>query len=543
MFSDSVLRRRVHSALPPPSGLLRAYCASMQDLPNASPAAHLSRMNTQDTHSKMYDKLPTEVLIHVFRLLSPSRRRDIRITHVCRLWRELIRCTPEFWVAMVGAFDVQPIWKGPNAPEDPAFFFTFVQRMSSWPYSLSLRARNVPLLRRIRSEDISGLVSLRIHSCPDIPILLSLRLPALRLLKIIDHHIAVIPDSSLHIGLRRPRSDQFPTLTEVDAPTALFLPALAVSSLRRLTVSGAMRRPDVFQWAIRECAHLESLTIYDSPFPLAHCPSSAVHLPHLSTLVAYGSYTPSTNPVLQLLTYPTSAHVRLTLYGYRQSLHDVFPPQLDLQSSRTGRPVDHLACKCTVQKEYGLSGSSTSMTLAVCGSVEGTQTIAVSIEPSPWSASSSAALCGPSIVLHDIVALFVTSRGSLTQLDLHFDHPIAVTKDDWLLVLHAFPCITSLSVHINSCLNLLLVLRQELVCSDLESLSIEHSNGGGTHELLVRTIEARAARGYTRLRRLAVRHITRPGESAAVPSLSTARIARLKAVVDEVSLEEPPQSL
>ncbi|RDX45535.1 hypothetical protein OH76DRAFT_943969 [Lentinus brumalis] len=514
----------------------------MQDLQSTSPAADTSCIDGHALTPEIYGKLLPEILIHVFRLISPDRRRDIQLTHVCRLWRQLIHFTPEFWVDMLAGFDVQPIWTGPNAQEDPAFFFTLVRRTSSRPYSLSLRARNAPLLQRIRAEDVTGLVSLTIHSCPDIPIFLSLRLPALRSLKIIDHDIPVISDSSLASGLNSPRSDHFPTLTEVDVPTALFLPALAVPSLRRLTISGTMHRPDVFQRAIRECNLLDSLTIYDSPLLKSHLPTpskSAVHLPHLSTLVLYGGHAPSENPALQLLSYPTPARVRMTLYGYGQSLLDVFPSIRDLQSSRTGSPVDHLVCKCTMNNEYGWLGQSIpNMTLAVSGYVEGTQTIAVAIEPSPWSTSPGAgSLCGPSVVLQDIVALFSTSKGHLQQLDFHFDHPIAVTKDDWALVLHAFPCIKSLSVRINSCLNLLMVLRTEIVSSDLESLSIEHSNGRGMHELLVTTIEGRAARGNPRLRKLACHHIPRPGEKTTVPALSKARIARLKAVVDALSVD------
>ncbi|TFK85703.1 hypothetical protein K466DRAFT_587881 [Polyporus arcularius HHB13444] len=45
--------------------------------------------------------LPPEVLMHVFRCFQPTDRQCIRIAHVCRLWRSLLRNTPEFWVCLL----------------------------------------------------------------------------------------------------------------------------------------------------------------------------------------------------------------------------------------------------------------------------------------------------------------------------------------------------------------------------------------------------------------------------------------------------------
>lgn len=460
--------------------------------------------------------------------------------HVCSLWRQLILSTPEFWVSMVEGSFAQPIWKGPQEQEDSSVFFTFIRRTAPRLYSLPLRARNFPLLQQIPQDDISRLVGLRIHPCPDMSMLLSLGLSAVERIVIVDHHIVRVRESRLEMGLSAPRSSQFPKLVELTIPSALFLPALAVPSLRRLTVSGEIRDPDVFQRALRECGtHLEHLSFYDCPLlslllttPL----QPVVHLPRLSTLVAHGAYPSSGNPVSRLLTYPTSTRVYLSFYGYYQALRDIFPSQGGRYSSRTGHPVDRLVCNCTIQPGRSRWEPFPTMTLAVRGYVQETETIAVSVEPSPWSSSRGSTFCGPSIVLPDVVGVFSESRISLTHLVFVFHHPIAVTKDDWMLVLHSFPCITSLSVRIKSCLNLVRALREGGVCSALECLSIQHANGTGIHELFVATIEARAARGHPRLLRLAFRASQGPTEGG---NLSRARIARLQAVVDEVVLDEP----
>ena len=514
----------------------------MQALLAALPEVEQDR---RDNSPGIIGRLLPELLIHVFRVMDPRRRCDISVMHVCRLWRELILSTPEFWVSMVEGAFAQPIWKGPQTQENPEFFLTLIRRTAPRPYSLPLRARNVPLLTRFSQHDISRLVTLRINSCPDISILLSLRFPGLEQLVITDHHIAVIRGPGVEMGLSAPRIEQFPKLTELSVPAALFLPSLAVPSLRKLTVMGEIRTPDVFQRALRECKLLEHMTIYDCPLlpGLSHPPPThvAVHMPNLSTLAAYGAHPPSGNPVLQLLTYPPSTRITFSLYGYRQSLRDIFPSRAGVHSSEMGPPVDRLICTGTIQLRRSRWEPFTTMILGVRGYVQGTETATVTVEPSPWGPSRSNTFCGPSFVIPDIVNVFSSSKGSLTHLEFGFDSPIAVTKNDWDLLLRSFPCVTVLSVRVNSCRNFLRALREVGVGAALESLSIRHSNGTGIYELFVTTMEGRAARGNPRLSRLAFYRSKRSIEDEVSATLSQARIARLQVVVDELLVD--PASL
>ncbi|RPD61620.1 hypothetical protein L226DRAFT_612366 [Lentinus tigrinus ALCF2SS1-7] len=114
-------------------------------------------ISIQNTTVPLHATLPPEVLLNVFRHVSPTRRADIRLTHVCKLWRDLIHRTPEFWADMLGAKAVASRLDY-HESNTPLSLTTFIERSSPAPYKLNLY-EDLSILTKIPSH-ISRIYSL-----------------------------------------------------------------------------------------------------------------------------------------------------------------------------------------------------------------------------------------------------------------------------------------------------------------------------------------------------------------------------------------------
>ncbi|KAI0717856.1 hypothetical protein C8T65DRAFT_104654 [Cerioporus squamosus] len=400
--------------------------------------------------------LPTEVLIHIFRHLQPRSRRDIRVTHICRLWRLIIHRTPDFWVDMLSASESTT----PKTGEDPAPYLTFISRTTPLSYHLDFRGDSIALLEHIPSNDIARLTAIiyTFHGrlLRDIPQMLNLDFPNLRGLVI--HHTQTWYTFQLGTMLLEAtaRPEHFPRLHHLDVPAPLLLPCFAVPSLRSLTVGGLLRdstQLERFLHTLQQCSQLESLTARHCHMALPTLASSTVvHMPNISSLVVEGAGLALKNPVLRFVTFPSSTRWRVEdPYGY--PLSKLFPTPLP---AGTFSGLDKLFCKCAI--EYRPSHSS--LTVSVVGYVQGTPAVTITVQNTVWGLRYG--LSGPSVVLPALANLFAASSTTISALELHFDKHIGVAVDDWTDLLRAFPVMSHLDVHINSCRHLLRSLRQRV---------------------------------------------------------------------------------
>ncbi|KAI9060100.1 hypothetical protein FKP32DRAFT_1088264 [Trametes sanguinea] len=74
--------------------------------------------------SFIYRRLPPEILLRVSAYLRPSRRHDICLAHVYRVWRSLLQHCPSFWSDMLPLVDPTGTkWR----PHPTDWFLTFLQ--------------------------------------------------------------------------------------------------------------------------------------------------------------------------------------------------------------------------------------------------------------------------------------------------------------------------------------------------------------------------------------------------------------------------------
>ncbi|RPD76132.1 hypothetical protein L226DRAFT_397637 [Lentinus tigrinus ALCF2SS1-7] len=125
--------------------------------------------------------------------------------------------------------------------------------------------------------------------------------------------------------------------------------------------------------------------------------------------------------------------------------------------------------------------------------------------------------------------LFSNAR-LIRYLKIKLERGVSITQDDWFTILDAFRNLSSLIVRIDSCRNLLTVLRRDPSrWPRLRRLSISCKNGSGVHECLLSVVENRSREGL-RLKSLAF-----SGHGKKLP-VSEHRMRRLQGLVREVTM-------
>ncbi|TFK92549.1 hypothetical protein K466DRAFT_217663 [Polyporus arcularius HHB13444] len=187
----------------------------------------------QNTTVPLHASLPPEVLMNVFRHILPTCRSDLRLTHVCKLWQDLIYRTPEFWVDMLAVCAVT--WR----PIDHTTVPSYILRSSPLPYKLTITGEydfllDMPSLAS-RMSSLSVHVPRTINSIYHLAQLLHLHMPLLETMRCraYGENPSWLVD---RIQLPPPRGQNFPRLRKLalhgaDLPSR----ALAFPYLEELT--------------------------------------------------------------------------------------------------------------------------------------------------------------------------------------------------------------------------------------------------------------------------------------------------------------------
>nr|VWP00613.1 Amino acid permease family protein [Ganoderma boninense] len=482
----------------------------------------IRRLSTiHNTAAPIHAKLPPELLIQIFALVVPNHRDHIKLTHVCRAWRELILKTPEFWADMVLAS------RQPKRPTDFNWMIKFIQHSAPLTYALNA-GPNVPFLQSLESRGhLSRLSELSIR-LEDKFALLKLTMPSLETLRCaaIGHRFLDLPAPDFDHTMPS-ASHRFPRLRKLEClHGCLFAPSLAFPSLKVLIHYDRPLEFFLFLKGLELCVNLEELVLLNwtppiyppTPIPTLSLPCTVPHLRRCQIETCHDGVASCVHEFLSSVALPSNVHLLVESESVSRPawIIPTSPPPAVVQT------VDVARVKLSSDPSqgawhhevHGFAGDSECLTLTMCQTA--------------WGAMLTANDC--SSPLRSIADLL--SFGRLASLVLQFGSGNSVTVDAWLHVLAALPLLTDLTVRISSCRHLLRALRrpraegEAVLCAGLRRLSIASANGGGVHELLVMAIEWRTSLGL-RLEKLEYRNPT------SAP-LSENRLRRLQAVVPEV---------
>lgn len=480
----------------------------------------------------IHTKVPSEILIHVFRHIEPDAYQHIQLSHVCRLWRSAIHRAAEFWVDILRTIPVIDRAHGRQ------LFNDFFERTAPLPFGVSLRSGDLTMIRHLPNNHLLRLTFLSIafnrDYRADLLDLIDLKLPSLRHL-ICNYEMsrAVVDPPIAEIRNARP-SDKIPKLLILNIHGRCITPAFFVTSLRDLRIFGAaMVSPDFILNSLRTCPSLEKLTVED----LYEEPPGAQTLADLRPPIPMGRLrflTLSTlsgdafaSPFISHLDYPPTTQIKIIGQGTFLSsyLCHSSPPTSTPATSTIQRLVftitpnhDDILSSCEVEGSSDLAPSRLSVLLWY----------------GPWDFPAE----------HDHVSRFLdfpvifssSQAPALTHVTIRLERGLSVSYEDWHVVLGACPQIRHFAVRIASCRGLLRALRKYRLLPQLLTLSITCENGSGVHESLVSAIESRAAMDVSRLDELRfyTESLLRRMNVDTFPPFSTARLERLKIHVRDV---------
>ncbi|RDX45562.1 hypothetical protein OH76DRAFT_1407948 [Lentinus brumalis] len=464
--------------------------------------------------------------MNIFRHIIPTYSADIRFSHVCKLWRYLIHCTPEFWVDMLNSPDIN--WNRLGS-ERLSVLTSSIQRSAPLPYKIPISIR-MDMLQAIlpHAQRVSSL-SFMVTSASDLAAFLALDMPSLETLFVAgtDENIA---SEGLRLG-----TGAFPRVHTLRVTLSVLHPALAFSALRILIVHcGPDEGIGPLLDLLEACPQLQSLQLALSLNRHVHT-SVITHLevrPVISLPSLRHCYIIDNvyerpllmsiwvSTFLQQVHYPTTAHLRVICPLARYTRLSAFMP--------SSLPTPYI---CTLHAlevcfESLAPARPGEWRLLVKGYTDGSQSLDISMTDAKWS--DLARSSGPSDILFDLARSFSRAPSiSLTALRMDFDSGVSVVQNDWLLVLQVLPTLENLTVRVDSANNLLTVLRKNPgLCPGLRTLSITCDNGSGVHGALLTVVEHRAGEG------LGLENLTFRGNKAA--PLSDRRLERLRALVPNV---------
>ena len=259
----------------------------------------------QNASALFHQRMPSELLVEIFDQVHPSKRKGIRLLHVCRLWRSLALKTPGFWVSMLTNIlinEYDPLGRHPT--RNKRYIQAFAELSSPRPFAVPLNSR---LSCHVFAPHFSRISSLTIHitlgQAAKLYERLSLGMPQLKTLVI--KHILDLQDPLCDrddwnaLRLTQIPADAFKSLDELKLPSTFFIPLPPMPTLGRLVIGGCRCRkcnsvPDAAQTQsdifaiLRQCPALASVSIeattcgsHPRP-PLQQV--QPVHLPYLSIL-------------------------------------------------------------------------------------------------------------------------------------------------------------------------------------------------------------------------------------------------------------------
>ncbi len=512
----------------------------------------------------IHTTLSTDLITEIYRRVRPTTRWDIRVTHVCRTWRYAALSASEFWAGLPG---IRPSWGGysiEGGTRHREFLTALIKRSAPLNFDLYVKGPDIlsihPTLEEHSSRLISIFVTVDDRHVDTLRPLVLLNMPNLHTMTLgvphrRDKDGAFSERLRIELPLLPHMSDRFPRLHTLHIHGALVSPALFASSLRTLHMkgcgeyyhssydepcsSGRILSIDILLDALRKCPLLEELKVEKATIPHDLVATPGRSLPRLPNLRRCTIDDDNPQFIRTFL-----AHVEM-------------PSTVALQVQHKSSPLSRLLPDTPVALVSAVTGLDVAIErprpllfarhmapccVTITGS-EGRLSLATSYQH--WS-NDATAQPPRSIVLREIVQKFAPSP-ALRELTLRLDTRLVVVQADWDFALEAFPELTKLVVHIDTCRRLVRTLRRPHVCPHLETIAIHCSDGKGVHENVVSMAEFRVAKG-TSLRRFEYHQKPRgdpegrllPQTGEMTTPLSLKRIARLRAFIPEVVLTPDP---
>ncbi|KAI0697665.1 hypothetical protein C8T65DRAFT_21290 [Cerioporus squamosus] len=484
----------------------------------------------------LHATLPPEILMNVFRHVLPTCPSDIRLTHVCNLWRDLIHRTPEFWVDMLATSAVSSCLANCNS-DSSVSLLSFIVRSSPLPYNLDVRAE-LAFLTKI-PDHTSRIYSLSWHIPREaneedyrtyFTSFFDLNLPLLEEMRCSsDRHNTSWPGINDHtIPSHR---EKFPRLRKLTLyGMGLACRVFAFSTLKELDIDDGVYPVTVGSAALlgllERCPQLQVVALWmnapaEQLFPGPH---DVISLPNLTKLsITLRAPAPAwAHEFLDRVNVPRTAHLDIAwLAGSGTSLSRLIPASPPASNIEAIRTIDTL----TIRLRFGPKHPW--LLRAKCFVPGDSKAhLALYIHDPCWSATEGTVIL-LSNALSDLVRLF-SDAPALTDLKLRVDPGLGVTPVDWFNILNALPSLSSLAVHLDSCRNLLAVLRRNPArWPALRRLSILCRNGPGVHESLLCAVERRAHED------LRLDYLAFSGDRN--KALSEHRMCRLQRLVGEVT--------
>lgn len=532
-----------------PSGLLEKCLAEIRVCTARITTIHHHISELRSIHNSalpLHIELPPELLLEIFRHLPFAHRRDIRLMHVCRLWRAMLQKTPEFWASFLFNSVDKSSRRGPRWESTGSMVTTALVRSSPLGVRIAGDERHIDILHTVPNH-VVRLSSLTIafwaSNLEALFTLLHTKIPGLELLKLkllCEANKGLMRSEILNrIGSWTAPADHFPRLRTLEV-NGVFFSTLATPSLKHLRLFGCSHSVCVAPMScsrtnvpslgalisgLQRCPLLSTCQLFAClPSSMETSPGNVLHMPELTRLVVNAN-AENTRTVLETMTFPPTTFLNTNRCF---SVQD-FP----LPTS----PLPVIQSLQTLSLKVWNASNATETRICRDGTYEGFSDGRLRLQMGPgrvrWTTTAAGA--GRSEVVRTLVLIF-SPLERLTVLELNFGFRIAITREDWKFILESFVRIKSLTVRIDSCRSLLRALRTGQTARALETLSISCLRGGSVHEPLVRAVESGCSK-HLHLQRLEFRQTLynrlQLADTSNVP-MSASQLARLKAVVAEV---------
>ncbi len=479
-------------------------------------------------------KLPNELLQEIFSHIYPGAPRDIRATHVCRVWRTFIIGLSKFWADFLGAPEMYIIRKGDA--EAVSMFETFLSRSAPNMHGLSLRGRNLAVVDASNLTRLSSLYLLfKPKDLPAVHHFLGHRMPNLHTLAMRFHcHTEEPPRRALR-GPARAYGGNFPRLRNLSS-SGIFLPEyLSAPSITHLELTECFESCDIHLPGelrmlsidalvkfVASCVSLESFQLTnctpDDAFD-ADFSTPRLHLPHLRTFAVEDEDWDWGSKFLHCFTFPPTTHLKAVCSS--GGLQDIIPVSKfeELLSS-----IDSVVVRL-------IPDQFKRPCCTVHGCSRGAERLSVTARDFAFDAEAG------ELMLHDLIRLFPAPTNILS-LYVEFHDELLAAEHAWNDALSALSSLQCLALRGGSLYDLLRALSQEdVLLPQLEHLILA-SRRWHSDELLVSAVESRAARGYT-LEKLTLLGLGPGGEAARgvgpIFGPSENSVNRLKTLVPDVS--------
>ncbi|KAI0699924.1 hypothetical protein C8T65DRAFT_294727 [Cerioporus squamosus] len=392
--------------------------------------------------------LPPEVLIHIFAMIPVEDLRDVRLTLVCRKWRDLLLRTPEFWANLLTIVHDQAI------KDD--FLATALQR--AYPLQIALRV-SMKLLQRPQFEPhLNRISSLRVDMIVSwyegfhalikhrrLPVLVSLTIDLFvgdgRKLSDLCHRLRPCTD------------DDLPCLRHLSIPGELFAFLFSVTQLESLLICRLEYLHEFFAFgyaanlvkALRQCTTLRTLRVESLPGngwdDIERPQAESSPFPNLFMLEILLSHDHA--PLVNVLTHlvqhivlPHGARIRL-ISGRADSPVSIMLPAHPLPTKPEGKALVYV----------DVSGPGP---LALTIFLDDNELLEIKVTPPQQTATTLAPepITAPLVrYIRFFMQQYLTFIQDINILEVHYGLNHSITRDGLKVLLELLPSLRSLILH------------------------------------------------------------------------------------------------